>query len=291
MKVYKSSKMKQKIRKSYDILLEKWKVAYTEQDVVTSYGMTHIITCGENNSKPLVLFHGVGDDSALMWIYNARYLSKYYHIYAIDTLGGPGKSEPGPMYNKDFDDIDWIDQILDQLEIKCAYFAGVSHGGYLVQAYALCRPERVMKGISISGAVPVGHNKTPMATMMKIFLPEALIPTRKNVEKLIRKLSGENAAVFLDDKDIMEHYTCLLRGFRNMAMGYHKVRYFTEQEIDAIRDKIQYLVGTDDPFQQLGGAVELREHHMNVTFYEATGHGLNHERADEINQKIVAILR
>lgn len=91
MKVYKSSKMRQKIRKSYDILLEKWKVAYTEQDVVTSYGMTHIITCGENNSKPLVLFHGVGDDSAFMWIYNARYLSQYYHIYAIDTLGGTGK--------------------------------------------------------------------------------------------------------------------------------------------------------------------------------------------------------
>jgi len=29
---------------------------------------------------------------------------------------------------------------------------------------------------------------------------------------------------------------------------------------------------------------------MKVTFYEKAGHGLNHERAEEINAKIVEIL-
>lgn len=289
MKVYRNRKMQQEILRTYDRLLTLWDVKKEELEVDTTYGTTHVIICGKKENPPLILFHGVGDDSALMWIYNAKFLSQYYRIYAIDTIGGPGKSVPGKAYNKDFDDILWIEQVLDKLEISKAFFAGVSHGGFLVQIYALCRPERVQKGISISGAVPAGENGSPMATMIKIFLPEALLPTQKNVKKLIEKLCGENSAVFTENNDIMEHYTYLLKGFNNMAMGYHKVRNFTKEEVNAIREKIEYLVGLEDPFEKLGGEAALREHHMKVTFYENAGHGLNHERAEEINAKIVEI--
>lgn len=265
-------------------------VHYTEVEPLDEHHIDckcHIIdNCGNPDNPSLVLFHGVGDDAALMWIYNAKYLSQYFCVYAVDTLGGPGKSVPGEKYDKEFDDVLWIDQILDKLEIEQAFFAGVSHGGYLVQLYTLCRPERVKKGISIASAVPVGKKGSPMATMMKIFFPEALFPTQKNVKKLIQKLSGENAAAFTENQDIMEHYTCLLKGFNNMAMGYHKVRTFTEEEVDAIREKVEYLVGLEDPFEKLGGENALKENHMKVTFYEKAGHGLNHERAEEINEKI-----
>ena len=71
-------------------------------------------------------------------------------------------------YNKDFDDVCWIDQILDALDIKETFVAGVSNGGYLVQLYSLCRPERVRRGISISSALSVGKKGGHMATMMKM---------------------------------------------------------------------------------------------------------------------------
>ncbi len=289
MKVYRRRKMQQEIIRTYNRLVKQWGVAVEEMDIATPYGVTHIIACGNKDNPPLVLFHGVGDDAALMWIYNAKYLSLYYRVYAVDTIGGPGKSVPGELYNKDFDDVLWIDKILEGLSIEKAFFAGVSHGGYLVQVYALSRPESVIKGISISGALSVGNNGNPMATMMKIFLPEALFPTKKNVKKLIEKLCGENSAVFTENSDIMEHYTYLLKGFNNMAMGYHKVHTFTEKEVDIIRDKVEFLVGLEDPFEKLGGADAIRENHMCVTFYENAGHGLNHEKADEINRKMVEI--
>lgn len=289
MKVYRNQRMQQEIMRTYDRLLDLWGVEKEELELETTYGMTHVIACGKKENPPLVLFHGVGDNSALMWIYNAKFLSQYYRIYAIDTIGGPGKSVPGEGYNQDFDDVDWIDQILVGMELEKAYLAGVSHGGYLVQLYTLCRPERVEKAISISGTVPVEGNGSPMSTMMKIFLPEALFPTQKNVKKLLMKLSGENYAVFTENTEILEHYTYLLKGFNNMAMAYHKVRNFTQEEIDAIRGKVVYLVGTEDPFEKLGGADALKEQHMQVTFYGNAGHGLNHERADEINAKIVEI--
>jgi pimeloyl-ACP methyl ester carboxylesterase len=290
MKVYRTKKMQQEIIRTYNNLLAQWDVETEEMDINTEYGTTHIVACGKEENPPLILFHGVGDDSALMWIYNAKYLSQFFRIYAVDTIGGPGKSVPGEGYNKDFDDVLWIDGVLDKLLIEKAFFAGVSHGGYLVKYYSLYRPERVKKGISISGAISVGEKGSPMATMMKIFLPEALLPTKRNIQKLIEKLCGENTPVFTENKDIMEHYTYLLRGFNNMAMGYHNVRPFTEEEVDLIRDKIEFLVGLEDPFEKLGGAEALRKYRMKVTFYENAGHGLNHERADEINAKIVEIL-
>lgn len=290
MKVYRSMKMQQEIIRTYNRLVKQWGVSVEEMDIATPYGMTHIIACGNKNNPPLILFHGVGDDAALMWIYNAKYLSLYYRVYAVDTIGGPGKSIPGELYNKDFDDVLWIDKVLEGLSIEKAFLAGVSHGGYLVQVYALSRPERVIKGISISGALSVGNNGSPMATMMKIFLPEALFPTKKNVKKLIEKLCGENSTVFTENSDIMEHYTYLLRGFNNMAMGYHKVHAFTEKEVDIIREKVEFLVGVEDPFEKLGGADAIQENHMCATFYENAGHGLNHEKADEINRKMVEIL-
>ncbi len=289
VKVYKSEKAKQNIRSTYDRILAMWNTEFEERNVPTKYGMTHAILCGDKSNPPLVLFHGVGDDSALMWIYNAKALSEHYCLYAIDTMGGPGKSEPGEMYNKDFDDIEWIDQVLYELGIEKAFFAGVSNGGYLVQYYTLMRPERVRKGISIAGAVPAGKMGNPMVTMMKIFLPEALFPTDKNMKKLIEKLCGLDNSMFTDNELLMLHYKYLLKGFNNMAMGYHKVRSFTEEEIDLIRDKVEYLTGLEDPFAKLGGAAALRDHHMKVTFYEDAGHALNHEKAEEINEKILEI--
>ena len=291
MRKYRSERAGRTILATYDRLLSTWACAWKERDVETAYGTTHVIECGREEAPPLVLFHGVGDDSALMWIYNAPELSGHFHLYAVDTLGGPGKSVTNERYDRDFDDIRWIDGILDGLGIRRAFFAGVSHGGYLVQAYALDRPEAVVRGISISGTVPVGGKKNSMKAMMKIFLPEALFPSDKNVHRLIRKLSGDHHAVFTENREIMAHYKALLKGFNNMAMGYHKVRAFSPEEVGRIRGKIVYLVGNEDPFAKLGGRDILLQHHMNAVFYDHAGHGLNHELSDAINRKIISVFQ
>ncbi len=291
MKKYRSEKSGRVILETYDRLLAAWGCDIKERDIPTVYGTTHVIECGREDAPPLVLFHGVGDDSAMMWVFNAAELGKHFHLYAIDTMGGPGKSVPNEHYNREFDNIRWIDETLDGLGVERAFFAGVSMGGYLVQAYMLKRPERALKTISISGTVPVGGKKKSMAGMMKIFLPEALFPTDRNVAKLLRKLSGEHWTVFTENRDIMEHYKALLKGFNNMAMGYHKLHAFGPEEVDSIRDKVTYLVGTEDPFEKIGGRAVLENNHMNAVFYEGAGHGLNHELAEEINRKIISILQ
>jgi len=287
MKKYRSKRYGREIIQSYDLLLKQWDVPFEELDVPTRYGTTHIVAAGNHEAPPLVLFHGVGDDSALMWVYNAKALSSGLRIYAVDTIGGPGKSEMGHAYGKSFDDVQWIDDVLDQLGIDKTNIAGVSHGGYLAQLYTLKRPERVKRTLCISSTVPDAKKGSPLKAMIKIFLPEALFPTKNNIEKLLRKLAGNNVEVFTGNKDIMRHYQALLKGFNNMAMTYHKVTGFSPDEIAQIREKILYLVGEEDPFQKLGGKEMLLKNHMHAIWYPHAGHGLNHELAEQVNQKML----
>lgn len=287
MKKYRSKKSGREIIESYDLLLKQWDVPFDELDIPTRYGSTHIITAGNKEALPLVLFHGVGDDSALMWVYNAKALAFGLRIYAVDTIGGPGKSEMGRSYGKSFDDVLWIDDVLDQLGIGKTNIAGVSHGGYLAQLYTVRRPERVNRTLCISSAVPVRDKGSTMKTMVKIFMPEALFPTKRNIEKLMRKLSGGNVSVFTENPDIMRHYRAILRGFNNMAMSYHKIISFSADEIEQIREKTLYLVGEEDPFQKLGGKEALLKHRMRVIWYPRAGHGLNHELAEQVNLKML----
>lgn len=287
MKAYRSKRAKRHILETYDELLGQWKTNVTERTVATRYGDAHVIACGCENGKPLVLFHGVGDDSALMWIYNAAALGKHFHLFMVDTIGGPGKSTFTKAYNKKFDDVLWIDDVLDGLQLFHTSIAGVSNGGYLVQLYTLFRNERVDKAISLAASVPAGGTGSPMKTMMKIFLPEALFPTKKNIKRLIIKLSGQHPEVFTDNPVMMEHYRWLLKGFRPMAMAYHTVRSFSKEEISKIRDKVYYLVGRDDPFAKLGGMQALINEKMHVKFYDGAGHGINHEIADAINREMI----
>ena len=293
MRVYKNAKAGKMIRESYDALLGMWGTEITERDIPGRYGSTHVIESGDNDKPPLVLFHGVGDDSALMWIYNAKELSKHFHIFAVDTIGGPGKSVPGTGYDRSFDDEIWIDEVLDDLGLDKVFLAGVSNGAYLTQMYTIKRPERVIRGISMAG-VPVktsGNSKmAAMKAMMKVFLPEALFPTDKNVMKLIRKMTGTNYSAFTDNETVFLHFKQLMTGFNRSAMMNHKVIGFSEEEILSVKDKLLCIVGKKDPFIMLGGSQleeELRRYSIRVQFMEDAGHGINHERADEVNRLIV----
>ena len=289
VKKYRNKKSGEQILRTYDQLLNIWGCDIKERDITTTYGTIHVIETGREDGTPLVLFHGVGDDAALMWVYNAKRLGEHYKVYAIDTMGGPGKSVPNENYNKDFDDIKCIDEVLNGLAVEKAVIAGVSNGAYLVQTYTLKRPERVIKGICIAGSVAVGGKKMAMLAILKIFMPEALFPTEKNMVKLVRKLCGSHYTEFSGNPVVMEHFRSVLKGFNNAAMGYHKVEGFTPEEIDKIRPKITYLVGEEDPFQKLGGRELLIENKMDAIFYKDAGHALNHELYDEINEKIIEL--
>lgn len=290
VKVYKSEKGKQEILRTYDILLKKWDVDYEEIDVKTRYGSTHIITAGTKGNPPLILFHGVGDDAAMMWIVNAKSWSEKFRIYAIDTIGGPGKSVPNENYGKGFDQCLWIDDVLDELKLDKVNVAGVSNGAYLTQLYGAKRPNRTIKMVCMAGSLSAGDKDPGLRDMIKtfkIFFPEALFPSMKNAKKLIKKLSGENASEFANDNDVIGHWMALLKHFNNMSMGYHKIISLRKGDVDAIRDKALFIIGDSDPIAYSEESINiLKENKMQYQILNNAGHTLNYEMPDEVNELV-----
>jgi len=90
---YKSPGAEARYMDAYDAAMRLWPVPYESFDVNTSYGQTHIISCGVKDAFPLVLLHG-GYASSTMWFPNIADLAKKFHVLALDTIGEPGRSVP-----------------------------------------------------------------------------------------------------------------------------------------------------------------------------------------------------
>lgn len=73
-------------------------------------------------------------------------------------------------------------------------------------------------------------------------------------------------------------------------MTNHVIRPFSAEEVERIKAKTVYLAGTEDPFMKMGGSEAMTDSGVNVTFYDGAGHGLNHELAASVNEKIIHVL-
>ncbi|MFF2017434.1 alpha/beta fold hydrolase [Paenibacillus sp. NPDC058177] len=282
---FKKDEGKVLVYKSYQRLLDQWGIPVQEKDVPTSYGQTHIITAGQSIHPPLLLFHGVGDNSALMWIYNISELSKHFYVIAVDTIGGPGKSKPNTNYNKNFDQAIWIDQILQHLKFDSINIAGVSNGAYLASYYTITNPSKVNKMVGLAGGI-----KVSMLKMMMLFLPEALLPSSdRTTRKLLRKLCAPNTSiVFEENEELMSHWTYLLKYFNNRSMMFHKYRKFTTNELSILKEKAIYLIGEFDRLSNYPGAIEeLERNKITYKIIPNAGHGINHEQADRVNEELI----
>lgn len=293
MKVFKSEAGRRQVWESYDELVKQWGVAVEESDLETSFGSTHIIRAGSPDLPPLLLFHGVGDNSALMWIYNAKALAEHFHLIAVDTVGGPGKSRPNERYRRQgMDHTLWFGELLDGLRLEHAFVAGVSMGCLLAQIFLVAWPGRIKGIVGMAGLPSLQSVKSNPLRAMTVFLPEALFPTDKNIRKLMLKLSGSNASVFTENELIMRHYGQLLRHFNKMAMAKHPQKRFTAEEAAFFTDRSLFLVGDKDRIAYFPGCGQVLE--KLGTAHEIlpdTGHGINHEQADKVNQRVIEFLR
>lgn len=287
VKKYKKEEGKDLIYNSYDKLLAAWGVDKEELDVETTYGLTHVIITGKRENSPLLLFHGVGDNSAIMWIYNIQELSKHFFVIAVDTIGGSGKSEPNQRYFKNFDQSIWINEILDSFNISKVNIVGVSNGAYLANYFTLKNKDRVNKIVCMSG----GITSSPLR-MLKAFLPEALFPNEKSTKKLLRKLSAPNSDAFERNEEIMIHWNYLLKYFNNMLMSYHKYTKLQTLDLSILKDKALYLIGEFDRLTYFPKSIKaLEDNNLNFKIIKNAGHGINHEQPELVHEEIINFLK
>lgn len=153
--IFKSKEGKQEILNFYNSVMSALDYKYNEVYVETSFGTTYLFEAGNKQNPPIFLFHGSCTNSA-MWYADIKHLSKDFHVYSVDILGEPGKSDENRLDLKSDEHAKWINEILEKLNIDKATFMGNSLGAWMSLKFAVTYPEKADKLVLIapSGIVP-----------------------------------------------------------------------------------------------------------------------------------------
>jgi pimeloyl-ACP methyl ester carboxylesterase len=287
---FKNAKVQERVWQSYQQLVDQWPIPLEELDLPTTYGLTHCILTGQKSNPPLFLFHGVGDNSAVMWLLNIEELSRHFYCVAIDTLGGPGKSIPNAHFNKQkFEQVEWINEIAKHLSIDIFNIAGVSNGAYIAFNYATKQPDKVNRVICLEGGMVTTPIKAMLQTLMMMF-PEILIPTDRNLLKVLKKLSAPDSPLFDNHPEAAAHLILLMRAHNQQAMFVHKLQKYDKNAAVAVRDKLYFLVGEHALKQSKDFIDILEDGKFHYQVIPRAGHGINHEQPDRVNTEIINFL-
>lgn len=174
--LYKTEQGFHEIMAWYEGLVEQIEVPFDSQFVDTRFGRTHMLVAGDEHAAPLILVQAAAG-SAPLWRKQLAAFSDHYRVYALDTVGQPGLSDPNPPSYLNDDYVDWLCDVMDALGLQKASFVGVSAGGWQVMQMGIKHPQRVDKLVLLS---PIG-------------LSHARLPIKIWLTKVLRKSKGVDA--------------------------------------------------------------------------------------------------
>jgi pimeloyl-ACP methyl ester carboxylesterase len=130
---------------AYDALLERWRIPVTRLDVPGEFGTTRVNVRGSGDGVPLVLMHG-GRTASPGWFANAAAPARGRRIYAIDTMGDPGRSvnDGRPIAGR-ADLAHRLDGLVAALDLPEADYCGHSFGAWQSLGRTLRAPQRVRR--------------------------------------------------------------------------------------------------------------------------------------------------
>lgn len=165
--IYRNEQSKKAVWKLYDRQMEDLKIPYTDLFIDTSFGKTHVIECGNLQGKPLLVFHGGNATTA----YNLKYcgfLLNDFHIYAVDTIGHPGKSAEVSLSPRNQEYGKWAVDVIKGLGFhEMACFGGSFGAGILVKAMCVA-PEVIKRSVLL---VPSAIQNAPTYKSVSMAFP------------------------------------------------------------------------------------------------------------------------
>lgn len=165
--IYKSEAGKLAVLKLYDKQLGRLTIPFKESFINTSFGNTHIVETGKFDGIPLLVFHG-GNATTAYNLLACDFLSNDFHIYAVDTIGHPGKSDENSLSPNNYDYGKWASEVISGLEYeKMACFAG-SYGAGVLAKLMCVSPEKVDKAVLY---VPSAIKNAPAIFSMSMMFP------------------------------------------------------------------------------------------------------------------------
>lgn len=288
--LYKDEIGQQIAHESYDEAMKLWPISYEEEWVKTEYGETHIIICGDKNSKPLFLLPGLFAD-ATMWYPNVEELSKEYRVYVLDMINYGGKSIPSKRKVNSVEDYSkWFKSILTYYKYESTAIGGLSYCSWLSLALAKTIPDSVDAMILLD----------PSTTFMRMdggigwrgFWAFVFFPTQKKINDFFTWLGGgytspEMEIWFRHMQNVIEYGSVKMND-----VPQH--RTYTAEDLTMVKMPTLIMIGGKkilykDPTQLAAKAREALPNAI-VEVVENAGHSINQEKAEYINMRILSFL-
>ncbi len=165
--IYRSEKGKKEILDLYDAQLSRIACPYTDIYVDTSFGKTHLIETGDRQKDPLLVFHG-GNATTAYNLLACDFLFRDFHIYAVDTIGHPGKSAKTSLPASGYDYGLWAGEVIDALGFDRMRLFGGSFGGGIIAKTMCAVPEKVEKAVLY---IPAGIRNAPAIRSADMMFP------------------------------------------------------------------------------------------------------------------------
>ena len=184
MSIYKSAAGKKKIISLYNAQLKRLEIPYNDIWLDTSFGNTHLIKTGNPSGIPLLVFHG-GNATTAYTLLSCDFLMKDFMIYAVDTIGHPGKSAEVSLSPYNYDYGKWAGEVIEKLgykSIRC--FSGSFGAGIIAKTMCVC-PKKVKRTVLY---IPSAVNNAPPIVNLKMMLPMMMYWITNNDKWLRRTL-------------------------------------------------------------------------------------------------------
>lgn len=270
---------------TYDAVLAMWPVQPEPLDIPIRFGITHANACGPKDAPSLILLHALSFTST-MWYPNITCLSERFRVYALDTINDIGKSRPTRSLQNRRECAEWLSDVLAELGIEQASFAGVSFGGWLAVNFALNAPDQVKQIVAIS----------PAAT----FAPIKLHVFLQMLSAFFR--TGDSGSIveqffikgFHVDKRLANQFATAMRsGWK--APGWPVMpSVFSDAELRQIKIPMLLLLGENetiyDPKKVLLRSTRLMSS-IEATIIPGAKHLLNIEQPELVNSLIMEFLK
>lgn len=165
--IYRNRDARQTVLDLYDKQLSRINAPYKDLYVKTSFGLTHLIETGNLDGIPLLVFHG-GNATTAYNLLACGFLMKDFHIFAVDTVGHPGKSEETVLSAQNYDYGKWTGEMIEALGFEKMRCFGGSFGAGII-AKAMCvAPDKIERAVLY---VPSGIKNAPSIKNTGMLLP------------------------------------------------------------------------------------------------------------------------
>lgn len=165
--IYKSEKGKLEILSLYDRQMERLPMPYQDIYITTSFGKTHVVETGNLGGIPLLVFHG-GNTSTAYNLIACNFLLNDFHIFAVDSIGHPGKSDEVSLSPFNYDYGKWASEVITLLGFDRMRCFGGSFGAGILAKTMCVAPQKIEKVVL---TVPSGINNAAAIKSMSMLFP------------------------------------------------------------------------------------------------------------------------